>query len=607
MPSLAPWTLAAAAAVAAAASGCGRRPQAEPRTSGQLELPPYATDGDPMLGLTAGETRQFKGTAVIFRDDPAPEGLALVADAARRTRLTKADWLGFEQDQVQPVATESARLRDAIRATDALAHQDKSRLAAQAQAARGWFAHQVAALKSAGEIDDAGEAKALEVFGAYCEAKLWELATSGAPAAAAYKTRPTPLQLCEDHYTAAHLLTGPDCAAASGGKSYFGCLWREGVLKTRFYIGKYDEAFPNVPESKAAALLGWIDSGSLATELASDEHGFKITNAAMDQTRLWILNPWGKNYRDAFVPIGGTPEPAPELTLAGSTPAMVLQAVEDHPQVDTPLALRMFGAAGATLTSMQKALLDDVKAIGVRAPGEPSVNDYLFDEPLVPMPAPVSLPVVKENPSFAFIFDAIAPELKAKLTDLARALTANDAKLASQRAAAADLFTVFTDSMRDGAIAASSQDVSVGLWINASLALDAASPASGLARARFRLDDATGSEVTGCWDGALLQAAPCGDGEQLTVDHETDSGRLLLTMPIAAPEALGFKLAAPGEPGSGDPFSVLDPAGLAGRTLELELWPGTIGEAFVFYSGKLRIIADGGAVEHEGGVSLLGD
>ena len=74
----------------------------------------------------------------------------------------------------------------------------------------------------------------------YCDAKVWELATSDFFTQTQFTKRPSPLQICESFYEIKNYFPShsPLCTDDEQGKSYFSCLWI-GALQTYFFQDQY--------------------------------------------------------------------------------------------------------------------------------------------------------------------------------------------------------------------------------------------------------------------------------------------------------------------------------------------------------------------------------
>ncbi|MEY4064427.1 MAG: hypothetical protein RIR26_635 [Pseudomonadota bacterium] len=101
----------------------------------------------------------------------------------------------------------------------------------QRQRAAEWFQRETEGLQTRHGSFNAGRAN--DIFNAYCEAKIIDLATRPYLVKFNYRTRPTPSALCETYYRG-RFFTGETCADSAQGRNYYDCLWQEGVAKTRF-------------------------------------------------------------------------------------------------------------------------------------------------------------------------------------------------------------------------------------------------------------------------------------------------------------------------------------------------------------------------------------
>ncbi len=550
-------------------------PEVEPQPRGTIPLPEFRLTADPVQNHALASDMVYRGSALVFDPASTPEQLSGVVAGTRDARLAKASWLKSERQVVRPLTSRMTEIKAAIAAVEAEARRDDNLRTAQAATAKAWLAHRL----DEEAVRGAARAKADGVWGMYCEAKLWELALSPRIVANRYLTRPSPLQLCEDHYAANDLLTGPRCAPArtKSGLPYFGCLWLDGVMKTAFYADRFNGSFANAPEfTKASKLNESIENGELATAL-TDDRAPRVIEGALGLASVRLSRIFGAPFKELFVPDTGTPIDAPELALAAASPAMLISAVEDGKAAVAATALHWLPAKPWTA-----ALTDSLKDMGARPLGDWSVSDFLFHRlgAGVPPTPPLDLPVVKNNPDFDFIFDAITPELAARLKTLGTEL----ASVTVQRDAAATealaLFDQFTHHLTLTANAASLNGTSnTSLWINAILHVSRL--ADGFVEVRFSLDEVTGELARGCFDAATGQGAECAPMSDLkttplTVSHDPSSGGLTLTTPYDQHE------------------------------LRLEIHPNQIDDILYFYSGKLTILGED-EVLHQGGLNLMTD
>ena len=559
---------------------------------GEFDVPGYDLTADPLKDGAPSGTRRYTGSIVLFSPDISPDGLGPLVDAARMTRLKKAAWLDYQKAEVAPRAALVVALKKERTDVDALASAGAAVAEARRAAAWGWFEQRLTDLRPLMAPDDATTARA--IFAAYCEAKIWELATNAKTLGANYIRRPVPLAACEPILTAAGFFSGAPCDDATGaeklaGKSYATCLWREGVFKTRFFSGRYDTSLASEPGvSKAAKLAAWLDDGTLTTILTSSR-GPRAVEAAMSQDKARLGSVFGTAYKEIFLPIGGAPAGRADqatLTPSDASPAMLIAAIEDGTATGpggTPPLLQMPlpSAAG-------QAFADDVKSFASRIAGDPPVNDFLFSAAMPPWPEPVSLAVVKAKPSYTGVFAVTDPAFAPRLKALDAAILAADADQHATDAEDAALFSAYAAALTDGAAKASATDVSEAFWVNSSLVITPV--ASGAWQAAFKLDDASTEAVEiDTADGA----------------HDPATGSLTFKTSLSKPENFGFMLAGPPR-GPGEPFSLLSSDDVGGAALTLEVWPNKIDDALGFYSGTITLDTRAGT-HYEGGVNLLGD
>ena len=126
---------------------------------------------------------------------------------------------------------------------------------------------------------------------------------------------------------------------SDGGKSYFGCIWQEGVLKTDLFKSHYNEPCKNSSSSRSAAIAAWVEDGRLesvfAGEAVDDASGRLLkdllkdaimdqrilSNASLRQSLPFLVEECGARTFKASV-VGQGPEtesPAALLGIAETT------------------------------------------------------------------------------------------------------------------------------------------------------------------------------------------------------------------------------------------------------------------------------------------------
>jgi hypothetical protein len=248
-------------------AGCGsvEAPQAERQVVTPIPVPPAAaSDEHPFMLAGESESVTYGGSVLFWDAGVTKEQIAAVAKASVEGRLQKAGNLNFingELAAAKQQLNEVSAVRQELTGRVAKVKAEGGRLAAALRPSVGaWFENRLKELKLSGDVDAADVAHARTHFEAYCEYKVWELATNPV-LENKFESRPTPLQMCEPYYARAGLLKADAglCKETGNRRDFFGCLWQQGVLETKVFKGKLDTATCDAPGlTRAAAITSWI-------------------------------------------------------------------------------------------------------------------------------------------------------------------------------------------------------------------------------------------------------------------------------------------------------------------------------------------------------------
>lgn len=285
-------------AALAVLGACGKAPTAKEQQQGQVTLPDYPGGASGGFALTDDQGfSNFEGNLILWNESVTPPLIQAVSEGSINGRLTKASALRFILDEYLPsqaAVDDAKRDLDAVNARIAKAESRgfaTPEMKAQTKpVAEQWFDGRLTELADAGAISDADRTHATTMFGAYCESKLWELATSQL-AHETFDERPTPNQMCEPYFAArGYFADEALCGDAASGRNYFDCLWREGVLKSALMVPELaTKACPgtDVHPNRLAAIQAWVANGLLKAIL-NDRSQFESTTYA-DKMMSYIL------------------------------------------------------------------------------------------------------------------------------------------------------------------------------------------------------------------------------------------------------------------------------------------------------------------------------
>ncbi|NBW81055.1 hypothetical protein EBR21_04805 [bacterium] len=186
------------------------------------------------FGLS-GETPSglYRGGLLIWSPEVKPQQIEVLLKSTRETNekyvALSRYFTSFQEKEIQPLKLTIEEKRAIF--SRAKAESDERSATIQSQKAAVWFAQEMDSVKQRFPAFDVSRSEG--IFQAYCEAKIIDLATRSFMPNVKFRSRPTPSALCETYYQG-RFFTGESCAADGQGRSYYQCLWEEGVLKTRF-------------------------------------------------------------------------------------------------------------------------------------------------------------------------------------------------------------------------------------------------------------------------------------------------------------------------------------------------------------------------------------
>lgn len=184
------------------------------------------------FGLS-GEAPQgvFRGGLLFWSRSVNSEQIKTLLIANKETnqkyvRLQKY-FSDFMRNEVEPMRARVENRRRQYATSKLLSHVRVAPL--QAEKAASWYEREIRSLQS--EFPDFNRARTDRVFRAYCDAKIFDLASRSLLAKFNFTARPTPSAICESYYKT-KFFDGPECASSESGKNYYRCIWNEGVART---------------------------------------------------------------------------------------------------------------------------------------------------------------------------------------------------------------------------------------------------------------------------------------------------------------------------------------------------------------------------------------
>jgi hypothetical protein len=647
--------IVASLALAAGAAGCrpGRllkKPlQASQQPHGELKLPQHGDERAP-LDLTGTELSvTYDGNLLLWNPKVTPDQIGAISDASVASRVAKAAQREFDLVTLQPeiaAAAAAVTAKEAEIAANAKAVDDtaKAKLnspearALKIDAAAKWFDASVAKLEASGALTADGAAASRENFKAYCEYKIYELATSRL-IQLNYSERPSPLQMCEGYYRAQGLFSADAEVCKPGRGNYFDCLWAEGVFKSQTYAalastgGAVCKPTPTATgPNRAAALRAWFDSG-LLRKIVFDNDAVgtstfaRVFGDSLTQNKLLLTPNWNKKpeYKDVLAcrqvaQRTEVPAVAPDwqhalLTNLKSVAETAAGAAQVFPLFNVS---RDTGATDAQVTDVSdtvrkfrqyverrdgsKVVFDDATTL---TDVNVSADDQFFNQPVGATISanPENFEGASNEPDIKRIFDV---EAALKPADLLAKGVALDGELADLKAAkdalphAIDSYDAVTNKASQDGGAALTAPGAVDLARKLTLSIKTQGD-----KAQVDLSfGGKGLDLRACTDLASGAGFDCGADGLLSLNslsYDRATGKLAIAIPVADEDALGLGTLARVE--NATEFSDLTAGALNGRTLELDIYPNRLNPYYEFVTGVARVKDAAGKVEREGSFS----
>lgn len=623
----------------------GSAEKADQQKQGKVELPDHRSQNNEPLSLTAeDQSLNFTGSMLVWNKDATPAQMQRIGIASRETRRIKSEIVSYYYDEVTPAGKIVA---EATKSFEVVAGERTAAIrkgyenldlvrSVLVPVADGWFKKRLGELRAAGSITEADIAHADMMFGAYCEMKLWELAISPL-ATATYMVRPTPLALCEPYYKEKQYFSDTQLCPTDvpfGGKDFFDCLWKDGVLRSALFVEKLGTMTcratptPTDYQSRSAALSDWVTSG-LLRKILSDQD--KIQGQQVTYSEEFVANSIsGTAYSGVLadkVIDGGQPyadikrcriamkrQDLLDDTVSAidiwkfailSDLKFIVESTED--QVSRR-KFKLLPSSGSSVQDGQnyRKLARYIHAFGERksAPGRlaASYSDSKFNLAVGIDFAvdPANETTIKTDPAFSEFSDLddklTSAEIRSryksaslKLGDAKKNFAVVEKTYKTEKLAL--LFPNQQESIRavlDPGVA--SAFTAFGLSV---------SRRDGLMFVGFKMEESSDA-LTGCL--AVVESAACPAGSyNADLSFDAVSGRLIMTTILTTPAAFGLKQR---EVSTSSPyFSRISEADIPGRTLELQFDLNRLNGNLEFFTGQAFFKDEKGMTLYQGSTS----
>ena len=219
-----------------AAISCRAIKDPEDQNSAALTLPGYPEEeNSPAFGLSelGLGSRNFNGWLILFDQNARREDLAEVIQSTTLFHRYYAQYLAHYAKRVAPLRLVRAEL---LKQQSELTNKADAAFRLERWRALGhWVVDKLAS--SPLNLEGPELASSKENFSLFCDAKVWEFATTRSNLQSIFLVRPTPAVVCEEYYSAQGYFsdTSASCSNSPIPKDFFSCIWREGVVKTGLF------------------------------------------------------------------------------------------------------------------------------------------------------------------------------------------------------------------------------------------------------------------------------------------------------------------------------------------------------------------------------------
>ena len=540
-----------------------------------LELPTTTSGGLPLLLQDSEGTLELGGSLLIWNEDIAVTSLVHVAKASNAKRQQTVNyervshWAARERKKLAARATELETLGKELIALRSSAYQRAKELDPQTWAKHAAEQRQTGItllrveFDKLAALDSAWNRTATEtVMRKYCEGKLFAYAVNYGFLRSQYHQRPTPSIICEDYYLTQGMFSDTNLCAANRG-DYLQCLWQDGVLKSRYFVGNY--ATGTQGEKQAEQLT------NLHERIAQHPAAFRELLLATHN------EPSKSRHLRSYLRLGRIGFGDKTITVRPArNGAYVLKTVQDvesqmQSQEDSsslPAAHRLFPQTPASAQAQAQRLRIVMLLQTLASKGRDiSISDYKFNLPVTAYahvnPATCTAKPSSAEEAFACNVKSM-DELVPALQETPPILSADDAKqLSDILARSTDLevayqqhsdevakrdieaFTAYSQSLKNAAQAVSAEGVALALFPRARLLIDKTAT-----RYKISVKFLEKGEIwyTSCFDRERNEETVCidlnvtevQDNDVFYAYYDEEEGRLDLRFNLAQPEVLGF-------------------------------------------------------------------
>lgn len=286
------------------ASACGKWASTSKQPTFGPEMPEFTKLDEHVLGLQAGATSVgYGGTMLIFNDTASGQQIADILDISIKSRKAWAEAKKFEvESKYKELYADNGVIENALIDMQAQLRDFESQALARnplpldekLAGTKAWLKDELELLY--GKDESPAKINAQSALNLYCDAKLIELATNSKFAKNLYTQRPSPMGFCESIYEAKEYFTSDSCSNSDTGKSYFECLWVDGVAKTSWFTDILLNSESNTENALLIErLLSEEKLASFQKVLSLDEEVLQVSSAVIKKL-VFGTNGEAKNF-----------------------------------------------------------------------------------------------------------------------------------------------------------------------------------------------------------------------------------------------------------------------------------------------------------------------
>jgi hypothetical protein len=438
----------------------------------------------------------LRGSTVFWADDASAEDMTAVVTASRNIREAKGTTVQWSVEGLRPLQDELTGVTAQMAAVETV--ENERLIAVRRELSSNWVERRLSRARDEGVISQSELDEAMTVFSRYCEAKIWEFLANRAGVDRfthpRWSQRPTPSQICEGVYQKLGFFNEDSTTCQSGQQNFMSCMLNEGLLKTSFFAGRYENKITGQSRSKAEILSSWMENGTWSFLLqTSSPERTKISTSLLKQSQpkpaLFCrdFNSPTENLHDhcgIFVPDAGEPTDLLTSALDKMSPRFLVTQMED---LSLSIAVGNGGIAVAekallipaarvdeSKRALMKELREVISAFARRDSLAASVSDLLFNR----VEASAGIGAVKGAelrlavPAVAEIMRAGAGDEQVKLMELRESQAGLRTRIQDAKTKLASLDLAWTEALQVGAAAATKDGVSQAFAPKTELSLD---------------------------------------------------------------------------------------------------------------------------------------